>query len=182
MILEHGNNYKLLGYFQTGDILRKIISNNLDWNKYNFRQERYKDHSKTKTIPIIWSENFSEVKKWEPYYTIFKDELLMLENFLLNNLCPSGKIMSAILINLPSGECIGRHVDANPVGERFNRCHRIHIPITTNNQCLFEIDGEIKNMKVGEVWEISNVNKKHSVSNNGETDRIHFLIDWDPIL
>lgn len=180
MILERNINYKYIGKFEIGSILNKIDSNDLDWNSYKFRQERYKDHSETRTIPIIWCEKFKEVKKWEPYYSIFENDIKSLEEYIKENISPSGRMMSAILINLPAGKSIGRHIDANPIGDRFNRCHRIHIPITTNKDCLFEIDGEYMNMKEGEVWEINNIKKKHSVSNSGKTDRIHLLIDWDP--
>jgi len=180
MILDNNINYRSLGHFKTESILRKIESSDLDWDSYNFRQSRYKDHSETKTIPIIWSEKFSGIEKHEPYYSIFEKEIKEVDEFLRNNFYNHGNIVTAILINLPPGKSIGRHKDGNPIGDRFNRCHRIHIPISTNDKCFFEIEGEIKNMKVNEVWEISNVNKRHSVSNWGETDRIHLLIDWDP--
>jgi len=181
MILERDINYKYLGRLDISNISNKIYNNNLDWEDYNFRQERYKDHSETRTIPIIWCEKFKEFKSWEPYYSIFKTDIELVEEFIKCNLCSTGKMMSAILINLPAGKSIGRHRDSNPVGNRFNRCHRIHIPILTNEECFFEIDGELKIMRSGEVWEINNVRKLHSVYNNGKTDRIHLLIDWDPI-
>jgi hypothetical protein len=37
-------------------------------------------------------------------------------------------------------------------------------------------------MKEGEIWEINNNEKEHSVENNGNEDRIHLLIDFLPIL
>ena len=37
---------------------------------------------------------------------------------------------------------------------------------------------EIKNIKEGEVVEIDNDNKYHSVQNNSDIDRIHLLVDW----
>lgn len=160
----------------------KISSKNLDWDSYAFRQIRYKDHSETKTIPLIWSEDFSSPQKWEPYYSIFQDDLNLIEEIIRFSLCKSGGFMSAILINLPAGKSIGRHIDANPLGDKFNRCHRIHIPISTNPDCFFEIGEEIKNMREGEIWEISNVKTRHSVQNKGVSDRIHLLIDWDPFL
>lgn len=181
MILKEGINYSLIGHFDMRSIFSKIESNNLDWDLYDFRQKRFKDHSETKTIPIIWSEKFNSIETHEPYFTIFKEDIERIESLIRSSFCNTGKLMSAILINLPAGKSIGRHIDANPIGERFNRCHRIHIPITTNDECFFEIDGEYKNMKCGEIWEINNVRKKHSVSNRGKTDRIHLLLDWDPI-
>jgi hypothetical protein len=180
MIIENNINYKYIGEFDINSILYKIIENKLSWDDYKYRQERYKDHEETKTIPLIWCEKFKEIKKWEPYYSIFKDEIDLIEKYLRNNLSNTGRIMSFVLINLPAGKSIKRHRDSNPVGNRFNRCHRIHIPIKTNTECIFEIDGDIKNLKEGEIWEINNVKKLHSVSNNGTSDRIHLLIDWDP--
>ena len=43
------------------------------------------------------------------------------------------------------------------------------------------IDGEEKNLKEGEIWEISNVNKMHSVRNGGQKNRVHLLIDYAPL-
>ena len=182
MILQGGLKYSLVGNYDITSIKKILVSNNLEWDSYQFRQKRYKDHSATKTIPIIWSEKFKEQEFWEPNYSIFKGEVTEIEEFIRKNLCNAGGFMSLILINLPAGKSIERHIDANPMGERFNRCHRLHIPIITNPYCLFEMDGETKNMKEGEVWEISNVKLPHSVQNKGTSDRIHLLIDWDPFI
>jgi hypothetical protein len=35
-----------------------------------------------------------------------------------------------------------------------------------------------RNLKLGEIWEINNDKKEHSVDNLGETDRIHLIVDW----
>jgi len=182
MIIDGGINYRLIDRFNVDYIESKISSIKSDeWYKYKYRQERYKDHNETFSIPLIWSEKFSEVNAHENYQ-MFEDEIKEIELIVRKRLCSSGGLMSAVFINLPTGKSIGRHKDASPIGDRFNRCHRIHIPIITNDYCLFDIDGEIKNLKRGEVWEISNVNKFHSVTNNGSTDRIHLLLDWDPLL
>ena len=182
MILSGDIKFKYVGDIDVSPIRRIIEEEKLDWDSYYFRQLRYKDHSETKTIPLIWSENFSSQQKWDPHYSIFKRDLDKIELIIRSSLCKSGDFMSAILINLPAGKSIARHVDANPIRDKFNRCHRIHIPIITNPDCIFEIDGEERNMKEGEIWEISNVKKPHSVQNKGVSDRIHLLIDWDPFI
>jgi hypothetical protein len=171
-------NYKKLGELEVSGIANKIRNLNLDWDEYTYRQTRYKDHSKTKTIPLIWSENFDGIQEWKTLEK-FSDDLFPIFSFL-KDLLGDGEIVSAILINLPAEESIGRHRDANPKGNRFNLCHRIHIPIITNKECFFEIEREELNMCEGEVWEISNVRKLHSVRNLGEIDRIHLLIDFVP--
>jgi len=107
-----------------------------------------------------------------------------LENFFIANSdiltakIGKGYIETAILINLPKSKKIKPHTDAHIY---FDSRNRIHIPIVTNDMCIFEVDGEEINMKQGEIWEINNSDKPHSVINNGETDRIHLLIDWKVI-
>jgi aspartyl/asparaginyl beta-hydroxylase (cupin superfamily) len=76
---------------------------------------------------------------------------------------------------LKSNSKIDKHIDA---GKSLSICHRVHIPIITNKNVLFEIDNEIKNLKEGEMWEINNSEKIHSVVNNSNTDRIHLIVDW----
>ncbi len=181
MILKGNINYRLIGEIDISHIKEKLELIKDRWNDYDYRQNRYKDHSKTKTIPLIWSENFSS-REEHPHYDLFKKDIDNIEQFIRDNVCSTGGLMSAILINLPKNESINRHRDANPIGDKFNRCHRIHIPIQTNPSCLFEIDNEYKNLKEGEVWEINNIKKLHSVSNKGNSDRIHLLLDWDPNL
>jgi aspartyl/asparaginyl beta-hydroxylase (cupin superfamily) len=166
--------------FDVSNIVSLIQTKNIDWDEYKFRQTRFGDHSETKTIPLIWSEKFDGFQKWH-HYDDFSSEIKKIDSIIRNFADPEGEIITAILINLPSGCSIGRHKDANPIGDKFNLCNRIHIPILTNPDCVFEIDGEEINMKAGEIWEISNVKKMHSVRNLGDNDRVHLLIDWVPL-
>ncbi len=173
-----GLNFRLLGDFPVDGIAKKIEGMSDFWEAYKFRQIRFKDHSETKTIPLIWSERYDCICIWKNYWS-FRGEIQQIESFLAHNLGP-GKLMTAIFINLPAGKDIKPHIDKNPNGKRFDLSRRIHIPIVTNPDCVFEIAGEEKNMKVGEIWEISNVLQQHSVNNKGESDRIHLLLDWIP--
>ena len=71
---------------------------------------------------------------------------------------------------------IPTHVDwAN---ETLKVARRIHIPIITNPDCIFIVGDDSINLKEGEIWEVNNDKKKHSVHNNGDEDRVHLLIDW----
>jgi len=53
---------------------------------------------------------------------------------------------------------------------------RIHIPIVTNPDVEFILDGERIIMEEGSCWYID-ANKEHSVANRGTKDRIHLVID-----
>jgi len=66
MIIDGGINYRLIDRFNVDYIESKISSIKSDeWYKYKYRQERYKDHNETFSIPLIWSEKFSEVNAHE---------------------------------------------------------------------------------------------------------------------
>ena len=140
----------------------------LDWDEYTYRQRVHKVHSETKTIPLIWDEKLKGDIIYHKNYTHFKD---FLDNLPLGQ----GYIQSAILINLPAGKSIPRHIDSAPF---FKNYHRLHIPLITNEDCLFTVGSETKHLKQGEIWEINNDNAYHSVVNGGSSDRIHLLIDF----
>ncbi|MEO6177205.1 MAG: aspartyl/asparaginyl beta-hydroxylase domain-containing protein [Flavobacterium circumlabens] len=53
---------------------------------------------------------------------------------------------------------------------------RLHIPIITNPDVEFILDGKRLMMKEGECWYID-ANFTHSVANRGNQDRIHLVID-----
>ena len=53
---------------------------------------------------------------------------------------------------------------------------RIHIPVATNPQVEFVLDGQKMEMKEGEAWYL-NFNLEHSVRNDGETERVHLVVD-----
>ena len=53
---------------------------------------------------------------------------------------------------------------------------RVHIPVVTNPQVEFRLDGEVLQMREGEAWYL-NFNLPHSVDNNGTKPRVHLVID-----
>lgn len=55
-------------------------------------------------------------------------------------------------------------------------CFRLHIPIITNSEVEFILDGTRLIMNEGECWYID-ANFIHSVANRGTIDRIHLVID-----
>jgi tetratricopeptide (TPR) repeat protein len=88
----------------------------------------------------------------------------------------NGFVASLIFAKLLPGGKIPRHADG---GYSLMKVHRIHIPIVTNAENIFFVNGEEKNMKVGEVWEINNA-LVHMVENRSDQERIHLIIDWMP--
>ena len=84
------------------------------------------------------------------------------------------KVQQAMLTRLKSGTVIPRHRDRGPLTAKT---HRIHVPVTTNAECVFSVSDESKNLEAGQIWVIDNVNRYHSVENLGKNDRVHLIID-----
>ena len=86
-------------------------------------------------------------------------------------LCPFSSVR---LLRLNAGAYIKPHRDFRSGYE--DDFFRLHVPIITNSEVNFTLDGQRLRMQPGECW-YTNVNYVHSVSNNGSTDRIHLVID-----
>jgi len=178
--MNHTDTFQLHGKIDVEPLLKIIEDNNLDWDEFTDRQKRFNtEHLHTKTIPIIFDKsfNFNHLKIIPTeHYPLFKDELSKIEEEIKLNTGEDGKIMRALLVKLTAGKSIRPHVDI--VGLSLVLCRRIHIPIQTNENCFFTVGRDKRNLKLGEIWEINNDKKEHSVENLGETDRIHLIVDW----
>lgn len=87
-----------------------------------------------------------------------------------------GKVALAMIVKLMPDSDIIPHADES---KYLGVVRRHHIPLKTNEEVLFHIDGESINMKVGECWEINN-SRVHHVTNNSNEDRVHLIIDILP--
>jgi hypothetical protein len=176
--MELKDTFLFYGKIDVNPILEIIEKNNLNWNEFIDRQLKYVVHSNTKTIPIIFDKSFAfDSFKIHPtnLYSLFEHEILKIENIIKENTNENGKIMRAILVNLPSAKSIPPHIDT---GKTLLDCRRIHIPIQTNENCFFTVGDDRRNLKLGEIWEINNDKKTHSADNFGDNDRIHLIVDW----
>lgn len=167
-------NFKYYGEYDVSTLKSLIESNDLDWDGYTFRQTHRKGQQDTKTVPLIWGEDFNHVTKRKDF-DIFETELNKISDYI-KKINGDGRITTALLINLPKNKKILPHIDSGD--EHFFKTNRIHIPIITNDMCQFTVSNEMIHMKEGQMWEINNSFKTHSVDNNGDTDRIHLLIDF----
>jgi hypothetical protein len=86
------------------------------------------------------------------------------------------ELMAVRLMNLQARSVIKPHKDPELCFE--NGEARLHIPVFTNDAVSFYSETDLVRMHEGECWYI-NVNLPHSVSNLGQTDRIHLVIDCE---
>lgn len=160
-------------------IKKELLSLKKEWFDDTSRQEMFVVHKNTITLFLInfdadWNKKnpykikklYSEYKIWDYVNPIIKD-LEKIHN---------GLVAKVMFSNLKSNCKIYKHNDSN---EYLDIARRHHIPIFTNNNVFFNIEGGSLNMLEGECWEINNM-KEHEVINNSNQDRIHLMIDIIP--
>jgi len=140
-------------------------------------ERRFDVHRDTQALLLIHFEDYESTKPdYRELYFELQNELKPLVDYIANYYQNNGFVVRLLLAKLLAGGKIPNHTDA---GYSLLNCHRIHIPITTNDKVVFVVGGEEKSMQVGELWEINN-ESVHAVENRGEEDRIHLIIDWMP--
>ena len=85
--------------------------------------------------------------------------------------CP---VKNVRLMRLTPGSVIHEHDD----GDLKAECGvaRVHVPVTTNPSVAFLLNGERVDMAPGETWYLR-LSDRHSVRNDGDTDRVHLVLD-----
>lgn len=150
------------------------------WHEQEHRQQAYDVHTYTESIVMVFTDGSGwpniEISK-EPGWDRLADVAVPLMHHIVEH-CYSGggTIIRAMAAKLMAGGIIKPHVDTHP---SFRYGHRIHIPISTNPRVRFMIDGRPYQLEVGQAYEINN-QKRHSVMNKGDEDRITFIFDYVP--
>lgn len=85
--------------------------------------------------------------------------------------CPQQAVR---FLRLKAGSVIKQHRDYD-LGFEDGEV-RLHIPVRTNSEVYFMLEGQRVVMAEGECW-YNNLSLPHSVANRGPTDRIHLVID-----
>jgi hypothetical protein len=150
----------------------------VDWDENKLRQKAFPNVARyTETIMLKFNgptqniEHPSKTKTFDAWHK-WKDLLNPIID-RLETLYPNPFISKCIFPKLLVGGIINKHKDG---GDTLTLVHRIHVPIITNEDTLFTCGDETINMKEGYAYEVNN-QRYHSVVNNGNTDRVHLLID-----
>jgi mannose-6-phosphate isomerase-like protein (cupin superfamily) len=117
----------------------------------------------TKNIVAIENQEYQDTPLMKKTSYIKK----LLKNF-------DTKIEAVRFMKLTANSSINEHCDK---GSSFEEGYaRVHIPITTNDDVEFILSGKNYKMKLGHCYYID-AHNSHSVINNGDSDRVHLLID-----
>lgn len=174
-------NYKFVGNCDVSLLKNKINQlSEQDWLEHQLRQNVFEAHKHTNTLEVLWDVNsISNNTIGKVHNNFFKLNLeLFLKQIepLYQSIYGDGYFIRILITKLKSNTKIAPHIDG---GNSLVNCKRTHIPILTSSECIFIVGEESKHMKEGEIWEINNGNKIHSVENNSNQDRIHMIIDYN---
>jgi len=85
-----------------------------------------------------------------------------------------GDFPRVMLARMAPGGVIHPHRDQNPAAKWP---HKIHVPLQTNDDVTFFVDGTGYHLAEGEAVEVNNMGL-HAVENRGTTDRIHLIFEY----
>jgi hypothetical protein len=186
--LNFQGNFRKIGDAEIAPILEVVQQLSADdWALEDTRQKRFEVHKDTQFIGLVYDEDFRHMNATQrPAMEIFNPVLHPVfakiaqfyesaPDILVKLGRPvQGYFVRVSLVNLlPNGE----------ISEHRDKCfslahsHRLHIPIRTNENVLFNVNGETIHMKAGEIYEINN-RRNHSVVNKGSQGRVHLILDW----
>lgn len=105
--------------------------------------------------------------------TAFLQECPYFQDVLAAIPAPVGAVR---LMRLEAGSIIKEHRD-HDLAYEFGAM-RLHIPVVTNPDVEFLLNGERVMMNPGECWYLR-LSDPHAVANRGNTDRVHMVIDME---
>lgn len=134
-----------------------------DWSVIPLRGPRHATHP----VMMIYSD---------PSCTDFAETPFLKNTSYLPQVLNSLKctVLAARLMKLSAGSEIREHTDHDLSAEEGNA--RLHIPVKTNDDVDFRLNGSRVVMQEGECWYLR-LSDPHSVTNHGTTDRVHLVID-----
>ena len=158
------------------DLLLEVLSlTEEDWSKYT-KRKLYGGAAaeNTKTIPLMFDLknriNSGILHENHERFSKYIDDVIIAARGRIGEV----SVKQAMLTKLDANTAIPTHKDRGPL---TGKTHRIHVPVITNNECVFTVGDESRNLKVGEIWIIDNTDRYHSVENKGKQDRVHLIID-----
>jgi hypothetical protein len=151
------------------------------WNAENAgKPNRFEALDVTRHIVFRFVANYRDWRDSydRPLWTEWKHLLLpVMEAATLDYGYRRGVYPRVMLARMAAGGGIQPHRDANPAAKWP---HKIHVPIVTNDQVIFRVEGAQYVMPEGEAVEVNNMGV-HAVENRGDTDRIHLIFEYyDP--
>ena len=174
---------QIFKFKEVGDIDTKILDkinqsiSEEDWYHDDFRTQMFYTikNDTYNSIPIRHSKNYflSSIENsvlYNKFYPLIEPILIKLKNYY------EFKDYIAFFTRLKPGGILNYHSDS---GEFLTTCHRIHVPIKTNELAMYFVEDEWTHWKKGIIYEFDNL-RIHNARNDGDDDRIHLILNLYP--
>jgi hypothetical protein len=152
------------------------------WLEKDGRQEIHDVHSNTQSLLLIWPseiilrEHIKGEINHKNYDMFNMKEFLESIKPMYQQRFGEGEFYRASITRLKPKSNIERHTDTYYT---LLKCRRTHIPLVTNNDIKFLVEGKNHSLKVGKIYELNNA-LHHSVRNESDEYRIHLILDYVP--
>ena len=149
------------------------------WDEQAIRQQTYEVHRDTESIVMLFCDESwpdGDIHRPPGWDRLADVAMPVIVQIIQSHYQPHGTLLRAMAAKLLPGGRIQPHRDSL---RSFHMGHRIHVPITTNPSVRFMIAGKPYQFEVGKVYELNN-QRKHSVMNMSDEDRISFIFDYVP--
>lgn len=186
--MNFGSDAQKLGSFDIAPLKAAVEALGEEaWAADGSRQQAFNAHASTQTLKLIADSDFRHVNPthhaaFAALEPVLQPLMAHIRSHYLGTqrqrrvaeLHGPGYFIRALLTRLPPGAEIKPHIDD---GESLKRCHRIHVPVITNDDSLFIVGNLRFHMPAGEMWEINN-RRIHAVRNDGHEARVHLIMDY----
>ena len=162
---DHGLLAADLQPLQASQWTRHFVTENYqgDWSVIALRGPAGARHP----IQMIYSDPTATAFEDTPMLAACPYYRTVLDSFA----CP---LQAVRLMRLTPGSVITEHSDHDLCFEHGSV--RLHIPITTNDGVVFELNRRRVILEAGSCWYLR-LSDPHSVANRGDADRVHLVID-----
>ena len=165
----------------TGPMLAALANDPGLWSEITVRQDYPGSaHHDTECIFARGPEAFTPEKFFfdlgsydYPAMDKLADVLVPVLRPLLNDVLKVTELGRVLIVNLKAGGLVDEHIDEGTYADHFAR---FHVVVSTNPFCYNITGGEAAHWPVGECWWFDH-KQAHSAVNQGETDRVHIIID-----
>jgi len=157
--------------------INNILENIVDADYPQVGDYRNKIFGDVKSIPIFHSttcgninNKISTIEKksgFEKFYPLIVPILDELKKYYDYN------YHASVIANLKPGGKVYPHCDR---GDFLERCHRIHVPLKTNKDVVYWIEGNNYYWEMGNIYEFDNT-RIHGVYNGSNQERLHLILN-----
>jgi hypothetical protein len=164
----------LIGRFDVSDIVRFIEADPKIWEYSKFRQS-LQGLGETESILICYNEADPGSREGSEYqYSRAIAERLQPATDYIKHLTGRNRVVRQMVAKVLPGGRIRMHAD---LLDQSNS-QRFHWVLKTNDQCRMLFRRTKLHFAEGEIW-IYNNRGVHGVANDGDTDRIHMIVDLE---